>query len=113
MVTGSVFLYTDNDDFFAYKIREQDPLYALQPHLIYTSPQRWWVSLGAAHDRGGESSINGDKKDDERRDLLYGISAGLSIGSRSSVKPAYVGSRSHEDVGKDGDSIALAFSTGF
>lgn len=112
-LTGSVFLYTDNDDFFGNKKREQDPLYALQTHLIYTSPQRWWISLGAAHDRGGESSINGDKKDDERRDLLYGISAGLPIGSRSGVKLAYVASRSKEDVGKDSDSVAFAFSTRF
>jgi hypothetical protein len=112
-LTGSVFLYTDNDDFFGNNKREQDPLYALQTHLIYTSPQRWWISLGAAHDRGGESSINGDKKDDERRELLYGISAGLPIGSRSSVKLAYVASRSSEDVGKDSDSVAFAFSTRF
>ncbi len=112
-LTGSVLLYTDNDDFFGNNKREQDPLYALQTHLIYTSPQRWWVSLGAAHDRGGESSINGDKKDDERRELLYGISAGLPVGSRSSAKLAYVGSRSNEDVGKDTDSVALAFSTRF
>ena len=112
-LTGSVFLFTDNDDFFGNNKREQDPLYALQAHLTYASPQRWWVSLGAAHDWGGESSINGDKKDDERRDLLYGISAGLPISSRSSVKLAYVGRRSDEDVGVDSDNVALAFSTRF
>lgn len=112
-LTASVFLYTDNDDFFGNNKREQEPLYALQTHLIYSSPQRWWISIGAAHDRGGESSINGEKKDDERRDLLYGISAGLPIGSSSGVKLAYVGSRTREDVGKDTDSIALAYSIRF
>lgn len=112
-LTGSVFLYTDNDDFFGNNKREQEPLYALQAHLIYSSPRHWWISIGAAHDRGGESSINGEKKDDKRRDLLYGISAGLAIGSRSSVKLAYVGSRTREDVGKDTDSIALAYSIRF
>ena len=112
-LTGSVFLYTDNDDFFGNNKREQAPMYALQTHLVYTSPQHWWISIGAAHDWGGESSINGDKKDDERRDRLYGISAGLPIGSRSGVKVAYVGSRSNEEVGKDSDSVALAFTTRF
>lgn len=112
-LTGSVFLYTDNDEFFGNNKREQDPLYALQTHLIYSSPQRWWVSLGAAHDRGGESSINGVKKDDQRRDLLFGISAGFSISSSSSVKLAYVGSRTQKDVGKDTDSVALAYSIRF
>jgi len=112
-LTGSVLLYTDNDDFFGNKKREQAPLYALQTHLVYTAPQRWWVSIGAAHDRGGQSTVDGDKKDDEKRDLLYGISAGLPIGSRSSAKLAYVGSRSDEHVGKDSDNIAVAFSTRF
>ena len=112
-LTGSVFLYTKNDEFFGNNKREQDPLYALQTHLIYSSPQRWWVSLGAAHDRGGESSLNGVKKDDRRRDVLFGVSVGVSIGSRSSVKLAYVGSRTREDVGKDTDSVAFAYSIRF
>lgn len=112
-LTGSVFLYTKNDEFFGNNKREQDPLYALQTHLIYSSPQRWWVSLGAAHDWGGESSLNGVKKDDRRRDVLFGVSAGVSIGSRSSVKLAYVGSRAREDVGKDTDSVAFAYSIRF
>ena len=112
-LTGSAFLFGDNDKFFRDSKREQDPLYALQAHLIYIAPQHWWVSLGAAHARGGESTINGVKKDDERRDLLYGISAGLPVGSRSGVKLAYVGSRTSEDAGKDTDSIALAYSIRF
>jgi hypothetical protein len=112
-LTGSVFLYTDNDDFLGNKKREQDPLYALQTHLTYISSQRWWASIGAGYDQGGESKINGVKQDDQRRDLLYGISAGLSIGLRSSVKLAYIGSRTHEDVGQDTDSIAFAYSIRF
>jgi len=112
-LTGSVLLYTDNDDFFGNNKREQDPLYALQTHLVYSSPRRWWVSVGAAHDWGGETKINGENKDDERRDLLYGISTGLPVGSRSSLKLAYVAVRSSEDVGKDSDSFALKYSIWF
>ena len=82
-------------------------------------PRRWTPLplgmniFGAAHARGGESTINGVKKDDERQDRLYGISAGLPIGSRSSAKLAYVGSRTSEGVGKDTDSVALADSIRF
>jgi hypothetical protein len=112
-LTGSVFLYTDNDEFFGNNKREQDPLYALQTHIVYFSPQHWWVSLGAAHDRGGESRVNGEKKDDQKRDLLFGISAGYSISPNSSVKLAYVGSRTYEDVGMDSDSVVLACSIRF
>jgi hypothetical protein len=108
-LTGSVYLYTDNNEFFGNNRREQDPLYELQAHLTYTSLRRWWISLGAARDRGGESKINGVRQDDRRLDLLFGISAGLSIGSSSSVKLIYVGSRTHEDAGTDADSVALTY----
>ena len=112
-LTGSLFVHTENDDFFGDNKREQDPLYALQTHLVYASPKRWWVSIGAAHAWGGESKINGENKDDERRDLLYGISAGLPIGSRATVKLAYFANRSSEDVGKDTDNVALGYSIRF
>ena len=112
-LTASAFLYTDNDDFFGNNKREQDPMYELQTHLVYSAPQHWWVSVGAAHDWGGETKINGEKKDDERRDLLYGISAGIPVGSSSGIKIAYVASRSSEDTGKDTDSVALGYSFRF
>jgi hypothetical protein len=112
-LTGSVLLYTDNDDFFGNNKREQEPLYEAQAHLVYTAPRLWWVSVGTAYDWGGKSTINGEKKDDEKRELLYGISAGLPVGSRFSVKLAYVGSRSDEDIGKDTDNVAVAVSTRF
>jgi hypothetical protein len=112
-LTGSVFLYTENDEFFGDNRREQHPLYALQTNLVYSAPQHWWVSAGTAHDWGGETEINGENKNDKRRDLLYGISAGLPIGSSASAKLAYVASRSHEDVGKDTDSVFFAYSFRF
>ena len=62
---------------------------------------------------GGETKLIGERKGDERRDLLYGLSAGLPIGSSSSIKLAYVASRSDEDVGKDTDSYALGYSIRF
>jgi hypothetical protein len=112
-LTGSMFLYTDNDDFFGNNKHEQDPLYALQTHLVYSSPRRWWVSTGTAYDWGGESKINGENKDDERRDLLYGISAGIPTGSNSNIKIAYIATRSSEDVGRDADNVVLGYSIWF
>lgn len=112
-LTGSVFLYTDNDEFLGNNKLEQDPMYALQTHLNYQSSQRWWASIGAGYDLGGESRINGVKQDDQGRDLLYGISAGFPVGSNSSVKLAYIGSRTYEDVGQDTDSVAFSYMIRF
>jgi len=112
-LTGSVFLFTDNNDFVGNNKLEQNPLLAAQTHLTYVATKHWWVSVGAAHDWGGETSVNGENKDDRRGDLLYGISTGLPLGTRSSVKLAYVRSRTKQDVGKDTNSLALGYSIRF
>ena len=106
-LTGSVFFYTDNNELLG-TTRKQDPLLTAQSHITYTSPRGWWTSIGAAYDEGGESRIDGVRKDDRRREFLYGISAGLSVNRHSSLKFAYVGSRTREDLGADTDNLALA-----
>jgi hypothetical protein len=112
-LTASVFLYTDNNDFFGDNKREQDPLYGVQTHLSYTSPHRWWISLGAAFGSGGETRINGEDQGDKRQDLLFGASAGFSVTASSSIKATYLGHRTQEDVGQSTDGIALSWLTRF
>jgi hypothetical protein len=111
-LTGSVFFYTDNNEFFGTTL-EQDPLMTVQTHLIYASPRGWWTSISAAYDEGGESRIDGVRSDDRRSDLLCGLSAGFSYHRHSSLKLAYVGSRTKEDLGADTDYLALALSIRF
>jgi len=106
-LTGSAFFYSENDNFFGGNTLEQDPLFAVQSHLNYASPQRWWLSLSAAYDWGGESTLNSVKQDDRKRDLFYGISAGYSINPRTSIKLAYVKNRTLEDVGNDANNVFL------
>lgn len=112
-LTGSVSFFTDNGDFLVDQTREQDPLFALQAHVVYAAPAGWWASLGAAYDWGGESAVDGVAKGDYRETFYYGLSAGLSIDRQSSVQIAYVGSRTQTDIGSDTDNIGLGFSIRF
>ena len=112
-LTGSVFLFTDNDEFAATSKREQDPVFALQSHVVYASPKGWWWSAGAAYDWGGKSTIDDVDKDDRRAEVLFGLSAGFSIDRHHSIKIAYVGRRSREEVGSDRDSLAVGWSGRF
>jgi hypothetical protein len=109
-VTGSVFLYSDNDEFFNGNRREQDPLYALQTHLVYVFRPGLWAAVGMAYGAGGESSVNGDSKNDSARQFLSGISVGVPINKRLGMKLGYVRSRSNINVGGDVDSLALALT---
>jgi len=109
-LSGSVWVYTDNDNFFNGNKLEQDPLYTLQTHLIYTFSPGLWAAAGAGYGYGGESTINGEKKNDLRENLGLSLSLGYPITRQLGVKVAYLGTRTQESVGQDTDSIAVAFA---
>jgi len=112
-LTSSVFLFTDNDDFFGGRTREQDPLFAVQGHVIHSFPNRMWLSLSGGTDWGGESTVDGVPKGDDRADLLSAVSCGFSMGESQGLKLAWVRSATREDVGSDTDSLLLSWSVRF
>lgn len=109
-LTGSVLFFTDNDEFWNGNRREQDPLYVLQGHVVRTFKRGIWASVSAGYDRGGQSRVNGEEKDDRRQDILYALSAGMPLSGTSSVKIAYVNGRTREEVGSDSDNIIVGYS---
>ena len=109
-LTGEVYLYTDNDDFFNGNRLEQDPYYTFQAHLVYTFRPGIWAATGAGYGYGGESTVSGVEKNDRRENLAWAVSLGYSITRQFGVKVAYLGTRTQESVGQDTDSIAVGFS---
>jgi hypothetical protein len=108
-LTGAVYLYTDNDDFFNGNKLEQDPFYTIQSHLIYTFRPGLWTAAGAGYGYGGESTLNGEKNNDRRENLGWTCSFGFPITRQTGVKIAYLAIRSQESIGQDSDSIGVAF----
>jgi hypothetical protein len=109
-LTGSVWLYTNNDDFFNGNKLEQDPYYTVQTHLVYTFRPGLWASVSAGYGYGGKSTLNGLEKNDHRESLAWALSVGFPITRYLGVKVAYVANRTRESIGLDSDSIATAFS---
>ena len=112
-LTGSVFLFSDNNDFFGGMEREQDPLYALQTHVVRTFDDGWWAAAGLAYGWSGRSTVEGDEKDDRRGDVLSGCSFGFPVAPNQSVKFGYLRRRTTKDVGVDSDSFVAAWSMRF
>ena len=109
-VTGSAWLYTENDEFYGGNKLEQDPLYSVQGHMVYTFRPGLWVGGGIAYGAGAESTLNGVKKGDDRSNLAWGVSFGYPINPRLGVKVGYIGMRTQEEVGADLDTLTAAFS---
>jgi len=108
--TGTVALYTDNDDFFNGKKFEKDPLYSFNSHLIYTFRPGVWASVSGGYDYGGRSTIDGIEKDDRKQNLAWAFSFGFPVNRHLGVKVAYAGARTQESTGVDSDTIAIGFS---
>lgn len=108
-LTGEVSLYTDNNAFFDGNKLEQDPLYTVEAHLVYTFRPGLWAAVGAGYGYGGKSTVNGAEKNDRKENLGWAVSLGFPITRQLGVKVGYLGTRTQKSIGQDTDSIAAGF----
>jgi hypothetical protein len=109
-ITGSVWFFTDNDEFFNDTTREQEPLYVAQAHLVYTFRPGLWLSAGVASGIGGESFIDDAAKGDEKENVLMGVSGSYPINRNAGVKVGYVKGETHTSTGADSDTVMTALA---
>lgn len=112
-LTGSVFLYEDNEKFWQDTKLETDPLFALQAHLIYTFRPGLWTSLSTAYGWGGEATVNGDAKNNPSGNWLTALSFGFPVTRMQGIKIAWIRGRTQKPTGADIDSVAIAYSVMF
>jgi len=112
-LTGSAFLFTDNDEFFGGHKREQETSYALQAHFVRTFPSRWWASASAGYSWAGTSRVDGVRLDDSQSKFLYALSLGFPIAKQQALKFVYLHGDSRRLVGTDTDGLAVSWSTRF
>ena len=109
--TAIVALYTDNNDFYnGYKL-EQDPLYTIHGHLIYTFRPGLWASASVGYNYGGRSTLEREKKDDRKQNALWALSFGFPVNPYLGVKVAYIGTRTQESTGSDSESFIIALNS--
>jgi hypothetical protein len=112
-LTGSVYIYTNNNDFYIDQTRKQDPLFAMQTHLTKHFKNKIWTALSFGYGLGGHSIVNRQAKDDERGNFLGGLSAGMPIFKKQSIKLAYGTTLTLKDVGANTNGFSFGWSTVF
>jgi hypothetical protein len=83
---AAVIFYGDNTDFFGGSTRSQDPLYALQAHVIHSFRSGIWASLDLTYFTGGRSTIDGVLKNDLQQNWRIGATLALPVDRRNSIK---------------------------
>lgn len=108
--TGTVWLYTKNDDFFNGNKLEQDPLYTFQSHIIHNHRPGMWTGLSLGYSYGGESEINGIDKDDRKRYFGWALNFGFPISRKIGLKFGYLNLDTRESTGSDTESITVGIA---
>jgi len=84
---AAVTFYTDNDQFFpGNNVRQQDPLYALQAHVIYTFNPKLWGALDGTYYFGGRTSVNGNVNEDLQSNTRWGATLAQAFDIHNSIK---------------------------
>ena len=108
-LTGSAWFFDDNSDYFGGVPQKQDPLYALETHLIYTFRPGLWASLSLGYGDGAASTIDGVDRNDRQSNFLWAISVGLPIDRQHGLKLAFMRGATNQDTGVDYDRLILAY----
>lgn len=106
--TAAATFYTDNDDFFGGNTRSQDPLYALQGHLIYSFRKGIWGSFDVTYFAGGRTTIAGIENDDLQQNWRVGGTLAFPVDARNSIK-LYASSGVSARTGNNYDLVGIAW----
>jgi hypothetical protein len=111
-LTGSAFLFTDNDDFnyLDDAVLKQKTVYATQTHVIYNFRQGLWASLSAGYGTGGRIRIDQQKTAFEVDNWVWAASFGVPVGKSQGVKLAWLSGRTQNLAGRDSDNLLVSWS---
>jgi hypothetical protein len=103
-LTGSVYVFSDNDDFVESTTLSQEPIYALQAHVTRNFKGNFWLGAGMAYAAGGVITLDRTRTDFKVDNLLVNLVGGYRISQNQSVMLAWQRGRTQIDVGTDSDS---------
>jgi hypothetical protein len=87
---AAVWMFTDNDEYFpGQSVRHQDPIVALQAHVVYTLARRAWLAGDMTWYGGGESTVDGAPASGSYRNTRLGATFALPVGAHQSLKIGY------------------------
>lgn len=105
---ANAIFYTDNDEFDNGKTRQQEPIYSVQGHIIYSFPNNCWGAIGATYYAGGRTTIEGITSDDLQQNWRTGFTLAFPINRDHSVK-LFGNSGISTRTGTDYDSLGIAW----
>lgn len=84
-MSAGAWLFEDNDDFLG-MTREQDPIGALNIHLVRRFSPGFWASVDLNYYLGGHTTVGGERKADLQRNSRIGLSFAYPFKRKHAIK---------------------------
>lgn len=107
-LAGAATVYTDNGNYFGGHKREQDPVYSIQAHLIYSFSHGAWGAIDGTYFRGGRTTTDGIRDGDLQENTRLGATLALPINRQNSLK-LFASTGVATRTGGDFDTIGAAW----
>lgn len=101
-------LFADNDEFQSTSVREQQPIFSLQGHLVWEPRPRLWLAIDGTYFWGGQVEIDGAPRGSELGNSRVGVTGSLPVTGRHSLKVSAARGLSTR-TGTDLETYALAW----
>ncbi len=85
-LTGAATFFTDNADFAGGRTRSQAPILSVQAHAIHGFGGGTWASLDATYFTGGETTVDGARKDDRLSNWRVGATLSVPLDRNYSLR---------------------------
>ena len=106
-LSAGAWFFADDDDFLPGR-REQEPILALQVHLVRRFRPGFWASLDANYFTGGRQTIGGNRLVDVQHNSRVGGMVVVPFRGRHAIKVGYfIGART--EFGSDFDQFLVAY----
>ena len=100
--------HEDNPEFFGGSLREQDPIYSLQVHIVRVFMSGHWIAVDSTHYRGGRTTLDGTVNADFQSNDRLGLTGSIPVNRRQSVK-VYMSRGVSTRTGTDFDVLGAAW----
>jgi len=100
--------YSNNDNYIGGQKREQDPVYSIQGHFIYSFRGGVWGAIDGTYFQGGRTKTDGIKRDDSQENTRVGATLALPVNRHNSIK-LYASSGVATRTGGDFNTIGAAW----
>ena len=108
-----MFLFGDNNDFWQGTVREQDPLWFIQGHVVYTFKPGLWSSFSGGYGYGSRSTVFGIPKNDDSRLRYWKLSLGVPINSRQGLNFSFALGRTNTRSDANLNRVGMGWSLMF